>query len=65
MRKLKSKSALQIFDTEFDFELENSKFDKDQVEKELKEKLSFSEFLSIFLLLGLIYVNLLHFYALL
>jgi len=31
------------FDNEFDFELSNAKFDKEQIEKELKEKLTISK----------------------
>jgi len=31
------------FDNEFDFETSNAQFDKEQIEKELKEKLTISE----------------------
>lgn len=30
------------FDSEFDFEVENAKFDKEHIEKEMKENLSLS-----------------------
>lgn len=36
------KLASLEFDSEFDFEVENAKFDKDQIEKEIKEKMSLS-----------------------
>ena len=38
-----TRSAPLRFDGEFDFESANAQFDKDQIEKELKEKLIISE----------------------
>jgi FDF domain len=36
------------FDGEFDFETSNAQFDKEQIEKELKEKLTISKFCYVF-----------------
>ena len=40
--------AVLKFDDEFDFEIENAKFDKEEIEREFKQKLNISEWFTAF-----------------